>query len=293
MKKMMLIVLFAVFAVSLSAAQLVGVPQTTNATTDILGAHLLYGRGCIGCHAPHSGAGGNGFATTDTTSGNWALWGEDLGPLYNQPLAFGDGGSFAVTLPSANTYKAHDPLTDIMFCLSCHDGNLAKGGHMKNATVETLPVFGGKAPTLLGNDGTGAGNYANDHPVGPNASIGCGGTYDWDCTISGGKIVMNGANSSVFAGTNYIFAVRPVNFASAPTVPAVGCTTCHDQHSQNIYAAKLTNTSGTPTGYYQTMFFLRGYYNPNTGGNNAAQFCRQCHGGEANEMKGQLNVPTT
>ena len=36
-------------------------------------------------------------------------------------------------------------------------------------------------------------------------------------------------------------------------------------------------------GYYQTMFFLRGYYNPSTGGNNAAQFCRQCHGGEANE----------
>jgi hypothetical protein len=33
------------------------------------------------------------------------------------------------------------------------------------------------------------------------------------------------------------------------------------------------------------MFFLRGPYNPtNTASNTAAQFCRQCHGGESNEM---------
>jgi hypothetical protein len=50
---------------------------------------------------------------------------------------------------------------------------------------------------------------------------------------------------------------------------------------------------GGTKGFYQTAFFLRGYYNPSTGGNNAAQFCRQCHGGEANEMNGQFSVPTT
>jgi cytochrome c553 len=35
------------------------------------------------------------------------------------------------------------------------------------------------------------------------------------------------------------------------------------------------------------MFFLRGPYNPadgNTATNQTAQFCRQCHGAEANEM---------
>ncbi len=36
------------------------------------------------------------------------------------------------------------------------------------------------------------------------------------------------------------------------------------------------------------MFFLRGYYQPSTGGNTAAQFCRKCHGGESNEAHGAI-----
>ena len=165
--------------------------------TDVLGAHLLYGRGCIGCHAPHSGSGGNGLnPQTDPYSGNAALWGQDLTPLYNQTFGFGDTGD--TRLPSrqmASTLSAHDAISGIMFCLSCHDGNLAKVGWMKGRTVETLPIVGGTAPTLLGNDGTTAGNYHNDHPVGYNAIIGCGGQYNWDCTISSsGKIQMNGSD---------------------------------------------------------------------------------------------------
>ena len=39
---------------------------TAQVTTDVLGAHLNYGRGCAGCHAPHSGARGNGATTSDT-----------------------------------------------------------------------------------------------------------------------------------------------------------------------------------------------------------------------------------
>jgi cytochrome c553 len=127
--------------------------------------------------------------------------------------------------------------------------------------------------------------------VGVNAVFGCnppGGTgYNWDCTISAtGKVSMTGTASSVFANTNYGFAVSlPV----VNNVPVVTCTSCHNQHSELIYSGKM----GGVTGYYQTAFFLRGYYNPTTGGNNAAQFCRQCHGGESNEMAGQLGVPTT
>ena len=48
-------------------------------------------------------------------------------------------------------------------------------------------------------------------------------------------------------------------------------------------------TTGLPIGNYATMFFLRGPYNPastTAGSNQTAQFCRQCHGGEANEMNG-------
>jgi cytochrome c553 len=43
-----------------------------------------------------------------------------------------------------------------------------------------------------------------------------------------------------------------------------------------------------------THFFVRGWYDPGNSAtsNSAAQFCRSCHGGEANEMHGQT-VPTT
>src|SRR5512140_4041618 len=53
---------------------------------DKLGAHQNGGRGCTGCHAPHSGAfgaGGNaitGQTVDKTNAGNYALWGQDLGP---------------------------------------------------------------------------------------------------------------------------------------------------------------------------------------------------------------------
>jgi hypothetical protein len=47
------------------------------------------------------------------------------------------------------------------------------------------------------------------------------------------------------------------------------------------------------TGSYATMFFVRGQYTPNAGGNAVAQFCRNCHGGESNEMHGLMNIPTT
>jgi len=291
MKKVMLVLLFVATAVSLSLAATI--PQTTNLTTDVLGAHLVYGRGCIACHAPHSGPAGNNGAGIATSTGAVALWGQDLTPLYGQVINFsGDGAAtYQVTLPAnqaaVTALGAHDPTAIILFCLSCHDGNLAKPGMMKGTTVETLPIVGGTAPTFLGNDGSGAGNYGNDHPVGINAAFACGGTYNWDCTITAGKVSMNGTGSAAFANTNYGFAVSlPVING---TTPVVTCTSCHDQHSELISAS----TMGGVKGYYQTAFFLRGYYNPSTGGNSAAQFCRQCHGGEANEMHGQLNVPTT
>src|SRR5580692_6358122 len=180
------------------------------AQTDVLGAHNVYGRGCVACHAPHSGARGNGVNTTDPGTGTLALWGEDLAPLYGKTIAFGDAGGYSVTLPASISgfNGAHDPNFVIIACLSCHDGNLAKVGMMKGITVETLPVVGGTAPTLLGNDGSTPGQYNNDHPVGPSAAFGCGGAYNWDCTISAtGQVQMTGPASSVFANNNYGFTV--------------------------------------------------------------------------------------
>jgi hypothetical protein len=287
MKQLTLILMIALVTATVMMAQ---PAQTTNLTTDVLGAHNGYGRGCVMCHAPHSGSAGNGVTKGDATSGNFALWGQDLTPLYGQTLKFGDGGTYSVTLPAAGTItSAHDANTIILFCLSCHDGNLAKVGMMKGSTVETLPIVGGNAPTLLGADGSATGNYNNDHPVGAQAVVTCGGSYNWDCT--GGNttaISMTGPNSSKFV-QNYGFAVSFGTFGS--TVTAVTCTSCHNQHSELIYTGKMFGQA--TAGYWQTAFFLRGYYNPTTGGNSVSQFCRQCHGGEGNESNGQYNVPTT
>jgi hypothetical protein len=297
------------------AAASLAVAQPVTPTTDVLGAHLNYGRGCAACHAPHSGANGNGVNKSgDTTTGNLALWGEDVGNLYGKVLQFagttvvaGTNGApntitgTTETLPASLTANTPDVL-GVLTCLSCHDGNYAEGAMMKNQVYEALPATYGTAnviPTLLGNDGTGAGNYLNDHPVGLNAVMGCGGQYNWDCNISAtGKVLMDGPASSQFLN-NYGFFVSPGVYNSQPVVL---CTTCHNQHVMNVVNVKsgvtitgsgttatISGTSGLPSGTYATMFFLRGPYNPadaNSGTNQTAQFCRQCHGGESNEMNG-------
>lgn len=281
--KKTLFVLFVVLAATSFAAA-----QTYSPSTDVLGAHLNYGRGCAACHAPHSGAYGNGNAkTADSTSGNVALWGQDVGSLYGQTITTGGTGGANVpeTLPTSFSATTPD-VGGLLTCLSCHDGNYATGAMMKNQVYETLPSTYGtlnKIPTLLGNDGTSTGNYLNDHPVGLNAVMSCGGTYDWDCTISAtGKVLMTGPNSSKFV-TNYGFFVRPGAYNNQPVVL---CTTCHNQHLMNVVKVSASSSGLTP-GYYQTMFFIRAPYNPGSGtagSNQTAQFCRQCHGGEANEM---------
>ncbi len=72
-----------------------GAPGTVAPTVDVLGAHQNYGRGCAGCHAPHSGAwgaGGNGVSgtVTDTYTGVNALFAQDMGPLWGQTFDFSD-----------------------------------------------------------------------------------------------------------------------------------------------------------------------------------------------------------
>jgi hypothetical protein len=229
------------------------VATTALAQSDVLGVHNCYGRGCISCHAPHSGSAGNGGSAA---SSNQALWGQDLTPLYSRTMTFGGFNARAVvTLPSnANSFRSSsDPTFVIIACLSCHDGNVAKVGMMKGMSVESLPVVGGHAPTLLGNDGTGAGNYGNDHPVGPTTTFGCGGNHNWDCAVSSkGEVSMTGPVSSQFA-RNYGFTV-----ALAPSntgVPAVTCTTCHDEHSQNVWSGKIGGVQAN----WKTSFFIRGY----------------------------------
>ncbi len=307
-------------SVVLLAAASFAAAQNFSPSNDVLGAHLNYGRGCAACHAPHSGAFGNGAAKTltDTTSGNVALWGEDVGSLYGKTIITGGSGrgSYSETLPSAMSTSSE--AFGLLTCLSCHDGNYATGAMMKNAVYEALPTTYGTyntIPTLLGNDGTTTGNYLNDHPVGALATFGCNTSttqtgfiesgYNWDCTLSGTTITA-GPNMTKFIN-NYGFFVALGSSTSA-TAPIVVCTTCHNQHLMNVVNVSQTTglaagggatvkagMSGITPGYYQTMFFLRGPYDPmnmsNTS-NSAAQFCRQCHGGESNEMNNGTAVTT-
>jgi len=284
MKKIAMVILVVVASIGVAMAQ-----------TDVLGAHNGYGRGCVMCHAPHSGSLGNGKATTaDPQNGMYALWGQDLTPLFGKTFDFsGDGAArYPVTLPASGTItSAHDANTVILFCLSCHDGVLTTVGMMQGHTVETLPIVGGTAPTLLAKAAPTAGAaYNNDHPVGGSAVVGCGAPYNWDCTGGGATatpISMTGPNGTAFL-KNYPASIwvgggNPLS-TFVTTVNAVTCTTCHDQHSMTVYA----NANGN----FQTMFFIRGQYTPTAGGNAVAQFCRNCHGGESNESHGLMNVPT-
>jgi len=83
MKKSLIVVFMILAVATFAAAQ----NNFGAATQDILGAHLNYGRGCAACHAPHSGAWGNGANKSgDTASGQSILWGQDTGNLYGREI---------------------------------------------------------------------------------------------------------------------------------------------------------------------------------------------------------------
>ena len=336
MKKVFMLILCVTFFAGMAFA------QTYNAGTgltgyDILGAHNDGGRGCAGCHAPHSGGrgGGGNIGTNgsraqndDPNSGNDALFGQDLTPLYGFTLAFGDGGRYSETLPAFTA--GDEEIRGISMCLACHDGNVAKGGMMTNYAYEQrmnlLPagLYGNAVhiPTLLGNDGSTANNYNNDHPVGVAANFGALrlGSYltvSFNGTSING-IAPGGSKSAQYAQfiANYgIPALNGTAWSWGLANPAnntdqnktfITCTTCHNQHVMYIYKepGKSSNTTGTGIlagGQYPTYFFINAPYNPGAWSNytnsatqapSTTQFCRQCHFGEANEAYGVNNVTT-
>jgi hypothetical protein len=354
MKKVLFIALLVVMASAMVLAQ--GVTQAANAistgapgsvapTVDVLGAHQNYGRGCAGCHAPHSGAwgaGGNsaktGGTVTDAYTGVNALFAQDMGPLWGQTFDFSDvsntGSANRYLLataangnPTTMTAQQYADMRGIVMCLACHDGAVAKGAMMQNWAFEqqigALPTSYGtaKIPTLLGADGTtnlglstDGGNFNNDHPIGESATISAVlGSYYNNAT--------NGLNYTVAAGaiTGITYAGQYSNFVksygapallkgahsygtpvNASNVPYVVCTTCHDQHSMNVYSVVGAGNpiAGNAAGTYAKYFFINGPYNPNTvniplgTAASTTQFCRQCHFGESNEANGGT-LPTT
>ena len=311
---------------------------------DKLGAHQNGGRGCVGCHAPHSGGRGNGGVmhwngtayvgtAVSGNSGDDVLWGQDLGPIYASSFTFPvnadwpSGSTGTVTISESMLATQPRLVTGIAMCLSCHDGNVAKGAMMTNRSFEQAagmlpPSYGTQPiPTLLGADGGDYGNYLNDHPVGPGATLGivghgaiasAKGFFTLGTTagtiVTGAKYT--GSNMSEFA-KNYGLPTSVGARAGAGWAIDAGatsvdqayvvCTTCHTPHSMYTTGASASNPIATLTsGTFPTFFFIAAPYNPgaNTGNgvraSSATQFCRQCHfsgPGGANEASG-ISIPT-
>jgi len=331
MKKLLFVLFCILFAVGIAAAQTY--TEGSGMTgIDKLGAHQNGGRGCVGCHAPHSGARGNGGnaavmggTVTDPNTGNLFLWGEDMGPLYGQTLKFGDNGAYDITLPPDMTTN-EDQTGGIMTCLSCHDGNIAKGAMMTNQSYEQKinklpPTYGPlPIPTLLGNDGTTAGNYNNDHPIGPKATLGavgiasrlvlstCGTTPCLQPKLTDtalmtfashyGLFNITQKNGTWYSGGRTTGVVIPTGATDATTA-YLTCNTCHTPHSMYPYSGNVRNSA--TAGVYPTYFFIAAPYNPGapitdgTKASSATQFCRQCHftgAGGSNEGSGINTVDT-
>ena len=351
MKKILMLTVAVLVCASVAMTQGIYTQGTGITGIDKLGAHQNGGRGCVGCHAPHSGARGNGGSLTGTSTltstpnthnatgnqyswsaqttpsgdyGDEALWGQDIGPIIGLgTIATGDGGTYSVNLSTISTQPRI--LNGIVYCLSCHDGNVAKGAMMTNQSFEQtaglLPSTYGSQPipTLLGNDGGSAGNYQNDHPIGQGANIGALGTsiapyLAFDNTGSPTKLVLTttppNANYTTFQ-TNYglpviVGARVGAGFAVESTMTSVNqayvvCTTCHTPHSMYVTSASASNKiAGLSSGNFPTYFFIAAPYNPGantangTMASSATQFCRQCHftgAGGSNEASG-ISIPT-
>jgi hypothetical protein len=304
MKKLMFVMFIALIAVGLATAQTY-TGNSKNGLTgyDVLGAHNNGGRGCAGCHAPHSGAAGgggnvaaNGAAFNDPLSGSNALFGQDVTPLYGVSLTFGNGYVEALPANAAAYTTNQDELRGIMMCLACHDGQIAKGQMMSGQSWEQsagiLPagVYGTRPiPTLLGND-SGNGNtsgYGNDHPVGTQATLGALRLVTSNATTTPLTVtVVNGAISTItptagtayanfaanygypaIAGTAWDWGFHLPNGSSDPTVAFMTCTTCHNQHVMYVYAAPRGKQAGTAVagGTFPTYFFVNAPYNPGAG----------------------------
>ncbi len=339
MKKVLLATLLVFMASAMIFAQgttptFTGTAPSVAPAIDVLGAHNNYGRGCAGCHAPHSGnfgAGGNGITntTTDLYTGTNALFAQDMGPLFGKTFDFSDitntgsANQYILIAPAGGnpttwTQQQYADARGVLMCLACHDGNVAKGAMMKNWAYEqqigALPsTYGsGRIPTLLGNDGSAiAGDYNNDHPIGESATLNAVlGTYYGDAVngivyvttatgvssatpAAGGQFaqfVTSYGAPSLFKNASGTFPT-PVNTQGFPYVV---CTTCHNQHVMNIYAASVNSPiAGSATGTYGTFFFINGPYNvANTstatpaGATSTTQYCRQCHFALSNEANG-------
>jgi len=347
MKKLTLALLFVALVGTWAMAQYTGTALGNLnyiPTTDVMGAHENGGRGCAGCHAPHSGgrgSGGNivlgsstqtgyGLTGAGTAEGDTGLWGTDPNPI---ETGYAGGvitfaGSYPVTIAGL-TWSSGALFTGVVTCLSCHDGNVSKGAMMSGYSYEQswgLLNFANSAgsngaaqvklygtapiPTLLGNDGGTLGDYANDHPIGPKANLGAVAAAalanGLTVTVSGTKAtytVATGTTYGNFVASYGIPAVHSMAVTSGDTAGTdvfVVCTTCHDQHVQNVYSQLAHGAQpifGGTVPQAAKIFYTNGPYNPAAPYDpwhepSTMRFCQQCHFSMSSEYYGATNIGT-
>ncbi len=280
LKKVLFVVLVALFAVGIASSQQIPKGQ------DILGPHNVNGHGCASCHAPHSGAVGNGGTTAST--GESYLWGRDFyvttyqtyGWDINTPL----NKTIAVT---ATGFSETDPLFHTAACMSCHDGNQTQVIGMSGLTVESIEG-GKKVTTYLAKDGE---SLKNDHPV--DVVYNPTTAFNWPGVVGAtGTITWTASADTVEFQKNY---GRPFRlYASTTGTSGLGsyveCSTCHNPHSVNFSRSTYLGVANTVK---PTNFFVRGWYNSdNPASNSGAQFCRSCHYSKSNEYMANYGVVT-
>jgi hypothetical protein len=213
--------------------------------------------------------------------------------------------------------------------LSCHDGNVSKGAMMSGVSYEqawgllnfatsqgsnglvSVTLYGpNQIPTLLGNDGGTLGDYSNDHPLGPLANLGAVAAA---ALGNGLTVTVSGtvATYTVATGTTYgnfvasygIPAVSAMAVTSGDTNPNdvfVVCTTCHDQHVQNVYSQLAYGAAQMGSGKVYAaakIFYVKGPYNPAAPYTpyyvpSTMRFCQQCHFDLSSEYYGATNIGT-
>ena len=287
----------AVFFAVVSSAAAQNDPITTG-LGNLMGPHNEGARGCTLCHASRTATG----VATDEQSSSSFLWGASN-------LSYGDAvplaeGSRYVEMRSS-TLAGSSEVKGILICLSCHDGNLTPYNMMQSWSYEhQVGLLGAtqfslqKIPSLLGREEA----PLEDHPIGPNARIN-----------PGGGLVFSNGTFSVIPNTPYAAFIENYGWpslVSGKRTKAIGvtssgepytlCTTCHDQHVQNVYVSGVGSPiAGDVSGkFYTTYFFLNGPYNPTQDKlagyptTSSAQFCRQCHFDLANEGNNTLRKQT-
>jgi len=375
MKKLIFLAVLLVLATSFALAQTVIGNTSYVPTVDNMGAHENGGRGCAGCHAPHSGGRGSGGniisggsaarTAAGVEEGDTGLWGTDTSPIETGYA----GGiiNFASAAPTSGKSKGIYPYpvnlsglswssgslyTGVFTCLSCHDGNVSTGAMMSGTAYEqtfgllnfssvsnltstwsvvngitvynrvaglTGPALYGNQPipTLLGNDGGVAGDYYNDHPIGPAANMlavlegGSWGSYG--VTFNPVSVSAGGLYSKMVATYGYPALASLANVSGGAgdgSASYLVCTTCHNQHVMNVYQSLPTSWSSalpiggvsstgpnTPGASFATIFFVNGPYNPGapydpTHLPSTMRFCQQCHFNMSPEAYGATNIGT-